>query len=66
MHSQLSLDAYGVTYVHLQDDGLQFESEAALQLDDGSMLTLRMLTRYSEMLAIHEAVCIQQGWCQAA
>ncbi|CAE6918495.1 MULTISPECIES: type III secretion system co-regulatory protein PtrC [Pseudomonas] len=66
MHSQLSLDAYGVTYVHLQDDGLQFESEAALQLDDGSMLTLRMPTRYSEMLAIHEAVCIQQGWCQAA
>ena len=58
MHSQLSLDAYGVTYAHLQD--------GALQLDDGSMLTLRMPTRHSEMLAIHEAVCIRQGWCQAA
>ncbi|ARS48675.1 MULTISPECIES: type III secretion system co-regulatory protein PtrC [Pseudomonadaceae] len=66
MHSQLSQDAYGVTYVHLEDGGLQFETEAALQLDDGSMLTLRMPTRYSEMLAIHEAVCIRQGWCQAA
>ena len=61
MHSQLSLDAYGVTYAHLQDGSLQFETEAALQLDDGSMLT-----RHSEMLAIHEAVCIRQGWCQAA
>ena len=66
MHSQLSLDAYGVTYAHLLDGGLQFESEAVLQLDDGSMLTLRMPTRYSEMLAIHEAVCIRQGWCQPA
>ncbi len=66
MHSQLSQDAYGVTYVHLEDGGLKFETEAALQLDDGSMLTLRMPTRYSEMLAIHEAVCIRQGWCQAA
>lgn len=63
---QLSLDAYGVTYAHLQDGNLQFETEAALQLDDGSMLTLRMPTRHSEMLAIHEAVCIRQGWCQAA
>ena len=66
MHSQLSQDAYGITYVHLEDGGLQFETEAALQLDDGSMLTLRMPTRYSEMLAIHEAVCIRQGWCQVA
>lgn len=66
MHSQLSLDAYGVTYAHLQDGSLQFETEAALQLDDGSMLTLRMPTRHSEMLSIHEAVCIRQGWCQAA
>ena len=66
MHSQLSHDAYGVTYVHLKDGGLQFETEAALQLDDGSMLTLRMPTLHSEMLAIHKAVCIRQGWCHAA
>lgn len=66
MHSQLSQDAYGITYVHLAEDGLQFETEAALQLEDGSLITLRMPTRQSEMLAIHEAVCVQQGWCQAA
>lgn len=66
MHNQLSLDAYGVTYVHISDGGLQFESEAALQLDDGSMLTLRMPTRHSEVLAIHEAVCVHNGWCQVA
>lgn len=66
MHSQLNLDAYGVTYVSINDGGLQFESEAALQLDDGSMLTLRLPTRQSEILAIHEAVCIRNGWCRVA
>ncbi|WP_322981217.1 type III secretion system co-regulatory protein PtrC [Pseudomonas sp. C11] len=66
MHNQLSQDAYGITYVRLAEDGLQFETEAALQLEDGSLITLRMPTRQSEILAIHEAVCVQQGWCQAA
>lgn len=66
MHSQLSLDAYGVTYVHLEGDGLHFESEAALLLEDGRMLTLRMPTRRSEALAIREAVCLYQGCSWAA
>ena len=63
MHSQLSLDAYGVTYAQFDGHRLKFESEAALQLEDGSMLTLRMPTRHSEILAIHEAV---RSWRQAA
>ena len=58
MHSQLSLDAYGVTYAHLQDGSLQFESEAALQLDDGSMLTLRMPTRHSEICLLYTSRCV--------
>lgn len=59
MPSQLSLDAYGVTYAHFDGHDLRFESEAALQLEDGSMLTLRMPTRHSEMLAIQAALCAQ-------
>ncbi|VXC66109.1 conserved hypothetical protein [Pseudomonas sp. 8Z] len=61
MHSQLSQDAYGITYARIVDGGLQFETEAALQLEDGSLITLRMPTRQSEMLAIHEALCIHQA-----
>lgn len=60
MHSQLSLDAYGITYAHFDGHRLRFESEAALQLEDGSMLTLRLPTRYSEMLAIRQVVCASQ------
>jgi hypothetical protein len=55
-----------VTYVSLSDSGLHFESEAAVHLEDGSLLTLRMPTRQSEKLAIHGVVCMQNGWCQAA
>ena len=59
-------NSYGVTYVSLSDSGLHFESEAAVHMDDGSLLTLRMTTRQSEKLAIHDLVCLQHGWCQAA
>ena len=55
--------SYGVTYVSLGDTGLQFESEAAIHLDDGSLLTLRMPTRQSEKYAIHDAVCVHR-WCR--
>ncbi|XQE65639.1 type III secretion system co-regulatory protein PtrC [Pseudomonas sp. P3C3] len=58
--------SYGVTYVSLSDSGLHFESEAALHMDDGSLLTLRTPTRQSEKLAIHALLCVQNGWCQAA
>ncbi|SIR80915.1 hypothetical protein SAMN05878276_0286 [Aquipseudomonas alcaligenes] len=61
-----SSNSYGVTYVSLSDSDLHFESEAALHMDDGSLLTLRMPTRQSEKLAIHALLCVQNGWCQAA
>ena len=57
---------YGVTYVSLGESGLHFESEAAVHMEDGSLLTLRMPTRQSEKMAIHGVVCMQNGWCQAA
>ncbi|MDD0841283.1 type III secretion system co-regulatory protein PtrC [Pseudomonas sp. Gutcm_11s] len=61
-----STNTYGVTYVSLSDSGLNFESEAAVHMDDGSLLTLRMPTRQSEKLAIHSLICMENGWCQAA
>ncbi|MBD9427665.1 MULTISPECIES: type III secretion system co-regulatory protein PtrC [unclassified Pseudomonas] len=57
---------YGVTYVSLSDSGLHFESEAAVHMEDGSLLTLRMPTRQSEKMAIHSVVCMQNGWCLVA
>lgn len=61
-----SSNSYGVTYVSLGDSGLYFESEAALHMEDGSLLTLRTPTRQNEKLAIHALLCVQNGWCQAA
>lgn len=61
-----SNNSYGVTYVSISDSGMQFESEAAVHMDDGSLLTLRMPTRQSERLAIHSLICTQNGWCHAA
>ncbi|MBD9414999.1 hypothetical protein IB234_10550 [Pseudomonas sp. PDM16] len=58
--------SYGVTYVSLDDSGLHFESEAAVHMEDGSLLTLRMPTRQSEKMAIHSLICMENGWCQAA
>lgn len=57
---------YGVTYVSLGESGLNFESEAAVHMEDGSLLTLRMPTRQSEKMAIHSVVCMQNGWCLVA
>lgn len=59
-------NSYGVTYINLSDSGLQFESEAAVHLEDGSLLTLRMPTRHSEKLAIHSLLCAQTQSIQAA
>ena len=59
-------NSYGVTYVSLSDSGLHFESEAAVHMEDGSLLTLRMPTRQSEKMAIHSLICMENGWCQAA
>lgn len=49
-----SQHAYGVTYANFDEDGLHFESELSIQLDDGSLLTLRMPTQQHERLAIHQ------------
>ena len=59
-------NSYGVTYVSLSDSGLHFESEAAVHMDDGSLLTLRMPTRQHEKMAIHDVICLQKGLCLAA
>ncbi|WP_373388536.1 type III secretion system co-regulatory protein PtrC [Pseudomonas alcaligenes] len=61
-----SRNSYGVTYVNLDDTGLHFESEAAVHMDDGSLLTLRMPTRHSEKLDIHALLCQQYGGKLAA
>ncbi|MBC9251300.1 hypothetical protein A9179_13580 [Pseudomonas alcaligenes] len=61
-----STHSYGITYVSLEEDGMHFESESAVHLDDGSLLTLRMPTRQSEKLDIHELICQRNGWCMAA
>lgn len=61
-----STSTYGVTYASLGESGLQFESEATVQLEDGSLLTLRMPTRQVEKMQIHDVICVQNGWCLAA
>lgn len=49
-------NGYGVTYATLDETGLHFESELAIHLRDGSLLTLKMPTRQSEQHAIREAL----------
>ena len=61
-----STSTYAITYASLDESGLRFESEAAVHLDDGSVVTLRMPTRQDEKLDIHEVVCMQNGWCLVA
>lgn len=62
----LPLNGYGITYVTLDDNGLFFESELAIHLDDGALLSLPMPTRQSERLAIHHELCVRNGWCKVA
>jgi len=57
-------NTYGVTYATLDSTGLHFESEMAIHLEDGTLMTLRMPTHQSERLAIHEVICTQSGWRQ--
>ncbi|SDL55133.1 type III secretion system co-regulatory protein PtrC [Pseudomonas indica] len=49
-------NGYGVTYATLDETGLHFESELAIHLRDGNLLTLKMPTRQSEQRAIREAL----------
>ena len=61
-----STSTYGITYASLDESGLRFESEAAINLNAASVVILRMPTRQDGNLDIHEVVCMQNGWCLVA
>ncbi len=54
MFSETGKNVYGVTYATLDESGLHFESELAIQLLDGAMVTLKMPTHLSERQAISQ------------
>ncbi|MFT5782513.1 MAG: hypothetical protein ACI9EB_001907 [Pseudomonas sp.] len=58
-----SQNVYGVTYANFADGGLQFESELAIQLQEGPVVTLRIPTSLTERMAINLAVCGQAEGC---
>ncbi|MBA1273740.1 type III secretion system co-regulatory protein PtrC [Stutzerimonas azotifigens] len=51
------LNAYGITHARIDERGIHFESELAVQLADGTVTTLRMPTGLSERLEIQRALC---------
>ncbi|MBK3808707.1 type III secretion system co-regulatory protein PtrC [Marinobacter sp.] len=50
------LNTYGITYAHLDERGIYYESELAVQMEDGSMAMLRMPTSLGERQAIRGAL----------
>lgn len=54
-------NVYGVTYATVDSSGIHFESELAIQLNDGSLTTLRMPTQLSERQAIQQWFCGRQA-----
>lgn len=56
MFSETGKNAYGVTYATLDENGLHFETELAIQLMDGHVVTLKMPTQLSEREAISQLV----------
>ncbi len=56
MFSETGKNAYGVTYATLDKSGLHFETELAIQLMDGHLVTLKMPTQLSEREAISQLV----------
>lgn len=56
-------NVYGITYATFDDNGLHFESELAIQLHDGPLVTLKMPTQLSERQAISQLVCGQAAGC---
>lgn len=62
-HYESSKNVYGITYATLADDGLHFESEVAIQLQEGPLVTLRMPTSLTERMAINQMVCGQAAGC---
>jgi hypothetical protein len=63
LFSATSQNAYGVTYATLDDSGLHFESEVAIQLLDGHVVTLKMPTQISERQAISQLICGADAGC---
>ncbi|TLX54136.1 hypothetical protein DN824_02980 [Stutzerimonas nosocomialis] len=51
------LNAYGITHARIDERGIHFESELAVQLADGTVTTLRMPTGLDERLAIQRLLC---------
>ncbi len=56
-------NVYGITYATFDGSGLHFESELAIQLQDGALVTLKMPTQLSERQAISQLVCGQAAGC---
>lgn len=52
-------NVYAVTYATLDERGIHYESELAIQLADGKLTTLRMPTQLSERNAIERVLCQQ-------
>jgi hypothetical protein len=63
MHSSTSENAYGVTYATLDESGLHFESEVAIQLWGGPLVTLKMPTHLSERQALSQLICGANAGC---
>lgn len=53
-------NVYGITYATLDEGGIRFESELAIQLTDGRLTTLKMPTQASEREAIQQLLCDRQ------
>ncbi|WP_339488206.1 type III secretion system co-regulatory protein PtrC [Pseudomonas sp. EL_65y_Pfl2_R95] len=54
-------NVYAVTYATLDERGIHYESELAIQLADGKLTTLRMPTQLHERKAIERVMCQQYG-----
>lgn len=54
-------NVYAVTHATLDERGIHYQSELAIQLADGKLTTLRMPTRLSERKAIEQVICQQYG-----
>lgn len=63
LFSETAKNTYGVTYATLDDTGLHFESELAIQLVGGPLVTLKMPTQLSERQAISQAICGADAGC---
>ncbi|ARU88160.1 type III secretion system co-regulatory protein PtrC [Pseudomonas sp. M30-35] len=49
-------NVYAVTYATLDERGIHYESELAIQLADGKLTTLRMPTQLTERKAIEQVM----------